>query len=460
MQIVLINAPWKPNHNRCGRWGGRTVSMSKNPPIYLLYAGAVVEERGHHATVIDAGAEEIGLEEVFDRVRLTQPDIAVIETNCASIEADLECARVVKRAGIPLVGLSGTMATTFHSKILNEQSEIDFCLHGEYDYTVASLCNDDWSKIDGISYRTSEGIYVQQKRVYIEDLDALPYPAYHLINRDLYDEIIIQNRPFVQSVESRSCPYNCTFCITHGMFGRKWRAMSPNRVVNEMEHWEHKGIREVFWDGETFTINKKRCKAICNLIVQRGLKIKWSCLARADTVTQDMLKRMANANCVQIRYGFESASQAVLDYVRKGYRVADIINASKWTQDAGILVHGAWMFVPPVETEESAYATMKLAEKTCDTAQFTVCTPYPGTEFYSMCERKGLLLTKDWSAYLASDQSVVKTDVDLRSLVGEAYKGFYGRPLYMAKTALREMRKGTLRKAIRVGAKILRGGFW
>ena len=454
--VVLINAPWKKDYNRCGRWGGRTISSSKNPPVYYLYAGAILEQNGYSVKIIDALAENITLEQLSTRVSRENPKLVVIESNCASVEADLKCAQEMKLIGVPKVGLSGMMATSNHRNLLFNNKFLDFCLLGEYDYIITKLLQtNDYETVDGISYRRNGFMSFGKKLYYEENLDKLPYPAYHLVNNKLYDEIIIQKRPFVQSIESRSCPFNCTFCISHIMFGKKWRAMSAKRIVDEMEYWEDKGIKEIFWDGETFTIDKKRCYEVCRLIKERGLNISWSCLSRVDTVTPKMLSKMVDANCVLIRYGFENANQNILDFVRKGYPVKQNLETSKWTRDVGILVHGAWMFVPPLETEETVKRTIEMAKKTSDTAQFTICTPYFGTDYYKLCKQKGWLLTEDWSKYLASDESVVKSDIDLGEMVKKGYKSFYIRPSYLLGSLRRELQKGTLKNALKIALKII-----
>jgi len=457
--VVLINAPWKQGYNRCGRWGGRTISESVNPPLGFLYAGAVLENHGYSVRVIDALAENFSLEQVTGIVCYLNPKLVVIETNCASIDADVECARVIKTTpvgGVAKVGLCGVMATSNHKQLIRKHGFIDFCVLGEYDYTILKLLEHKfWKHVDGVTYRDSLGIHHGQKTEYIEDLDSLPYPAHHLVDSSLYDEIIIQKRPFVQTVESRSCPYACTFCTSHSMFGERWRSMSAKRIVDEMEYWQNKGIKEVFWDGETFTVNKKRCFEVCRLIKERGLTVSWSCLSRADTVAPRMLKYMADANCILIRYGFENGNQNILDFIGKGYSVETILNASKWSRDVGILVHGAWMFVAPHETEASVNRTIELAKQTCDTAQFTVCMPYAGTAYFDTCKKNGWLLTEDWTQFLASDKSVVKSDLDLGKMVVHGYKSFYLRPSFLTKSIYRELKKGTLRDAIKIGLKVL-----
>lgn len=453
--VVLVNAPWKQGYNRCGRWGGRTISGSRNPPLYFLYAASVLENHGYSVLVLDALAEGLTLDQTSRRVSYYNPLMVVIETNCASIDADVECAKAIKESSISLVGLCGVMATSDHKRLMRRYDFVDFCILGEYDYKILELLERKyWKHVDGISYRDYLGIHYGKKTQYIENMDALPYPAYHLVDSSLYDEIIIQKRPFVQSIESRSCPYNCHFCISHNMFGKKWRAMSAKRIVDEMEYWQNKGINEVFWDGETFTINKRRVINVCALIKERGLTISWSCLSRADTVSPILLRWMRDANCVLIRYGFESANQNILDFIGKGYKIQDIVNASKWTRDVGILVHGAWMFVPPHETEKTITRTIELAKATCDTAQFTICTPYAGTEYFDICKRNGWLLTEDWKEYLASDKSVVQSNIDLGLMVERGYKSFYLRPSILAKSLLRELKKGTLKDALKIGLKV------
>ena len=113
-------------------------------------------------------------------------------------------------------------------------------------------------------------------------------------------------------ITSRGCPYNCVFCSIHVVMGKKWRGRSPENVVDEIEQLVHTyHVKRIDFTDENMTLNKKRMETICDLIVKRGLDIEWYTPngVRADTLDENLLRKMKASGCKKIRVAPESGVQ-------------------------------------------------------------------------------------------------------------------------------------------------------
>jgi radical SAM superfamily enzyme YgiQ (UPF0313 family) len=232
-------------------------------------------------------------------------------------------------------------------------------------------------------------------RPLIQNLDALPFPARDLLPMDKYIPLPNQykRKPVANLMALRGCPYQCTFCSANAVFGCSLRMRSAQRVYDEIKQLvDTYGIREIsFWD-DTLTVNKKWLHELCDLIISNHLDITWSCYARVNTVDLDLLKKMKKAGCWNIFYGIESGNQELLDRIKKGITLDQIRNAVKLTKKAGIEVRGSFMIALPGETPEMAHKTIDFAiELDPDYAQFSITTPYPGTELFEQAKQYGEL---------------------------------------------------------------------
>ena len=231
-------------------------------------------------------------------------------------------------------------------------------------------------------------------------------------------------------MSSRGCPFQCIFCSSSRFFGKKYRTRTTKNVVDEMEYLvsEYKP-RSIEFSDDEFTLNRKRVEEICDEIKSRGLDIGWACSSRVDTISRSLLKKMKRAGCFLIYYGIESGSQRILNFIKKGIRIDQIVKAVRWTKEAGIKALGSFIIGFPDETREEIEETIKFSKKlNLDYAQFSIATPYPGTELYQIAKRNGLLLTNDWSEYTAA-RPVMKmrklSSEELLKIYREAYMKFY-----------------------------------
>ena len=410
MKVYMLNPPYIPHFGRGMRWQDTGRAGTLYYPIWLSYATAVVEQE-YETRLVDAPAWNWSRGDVIEDVKRFKPDLIVMDSSFPSLKNDIEVAEEIKRNCEAKIVLVGPPASQFSDEILSSDG-IDIVARWEYDFTVRDIAkaleeNRDFKDIKGISYKENGKIIHNPNREFTtsEDLDRIPFVSKvykkHLNIRDYYLSSSLY--PEVQIFTGRGCPYLCTFCSwTQTLMGRKYRVRSISNVLDELE-WIQENlpeVKEVFFEDDTFTINKKRVLEFCKEYRKRGLDITWACNARAD-LDYETMKEMKRANCRLLIVGYESGSDEILRNIKKGITVEQIRRFAKDARRAGLLVHGDFIIGLPGETKETIELTRKLIKETKpDILQVSVASPFPGTEFYEWCKENGYLLINDPNEYL------------------------------------------------------------
>ena len=176
------------------------------------------------------------------------------------------------------------------------------------------------SSVRSLIYREGENIVRTPALPINKVLDELPFPAWDLLPDfpDAYVPAIYDfpRGPVATIAASRGCPFHCKFCDT-STFGAKVRAYTPEVVFNMMKHLQDTyGVRHIMFVDDLFLASRVRVTALCNLILESGLKMTWTCTARVDTVKSDLLKLMKRAGCWEISFGLETGSDELLKKMR------------------------------------------------------------------------------------------------------------------------------------------------
>ena len=247
---------------------------------------------------------------------------------------------------------------------------------------------DDLARVRGLIYRDDAGrVRVTPASVTPNELDDLPFPAWDLLPDfpsayplAVYD---YPQGPCATIAASRGCPFHCKFCDT-STFGARVRYYSPQKVFEMMRHLRGRyGVRHVLFVDDLFLASRLRTTELCNLIVESGLEMTWSCAARVDTVKPDLLTLMKRAGCWQISFGLETGSDEMLRKMDKCARVEKSEQAVNWTASAGIRVKGLFMLGYPGETSASIAMTRDFVRRIPMTIMnLTKFTPYPGSPVY------------------------------------------------------------------------------
>ncbi|MAF26363.1 MAG: radical SAM protein [Gemmatimonadota bacterium] len=462
MKVHFVDTPpsvdWTPE-SHITKGGRRFPALSVTGEItysYLnLQAAAVLREAGHEVSCLDCQAEGVTLSEAVDQIRASGPDLVVIYVEQIKIEADRAFVAAVTRDTGIRVGFVGPFVTPMARAVLEECPGVGFALRGEYDESLAEVVeglargDDSWRTVEGISCREEDGSIVEVGDYrHVADLDALPFPAYDLVDLGRYTESVFRSHPAATMITSRGCPYQCVYCwFPQTIYGHRWRSLSPERVVAEMEHLVREfGVREIRLDDDIFELNRKRVLEICRLLKEKDLGVTWSPQCRPDRVDPELLAEMKAAGCSRILYGCESASQEILDKMLKNARVEDIEKATRWTKDAGIDVHNCFIIGFPWDTEDTVRSTIQYAYSlNAEFCQFGIATPLPGTALLKIVEEEGTLVSDgDWSRHDGFSRSAVSFKQlpreRIEELARESYRRYYLRPRYalmMARRALR-----------------------
>jgi len=468
MSVLVINEPFVPDFCRTQRWAARTRGRVLRAPDWLAYATAVLEEAGIPVHLFDFPALGWDKAELRRLVADRQPQYVVLDSTTPSIYSDIECARLCKEAADCMVIFVGPHASALPEETLTlADGAVDVVAIGEYDYTIRDIVLNSHrlGEVPGICWRDGEaGPQRTAPREPIEDLDALPFPAWHHLNLMQYFDGG-KLYPYIDIISGRGCPNGCTFCLwPQVMHGYRYRFRSPENVVDEIQRDIHlcpEVLRggEFFFEDDTFTVNQQRAITICEEILRRSLKITISVNARVDSADLEMFKAMKRAGCRELLVGFESGNQQILDRVRKGITVEQSRRFMELARQAGLDVHGCFVFGLPGETMETIQQTMDFALGLgLHTVQFSGAVPFPGTRYYQHCEEEGWLVASSWKDWLAEGEQagVVRYPGMSQQVINEAVdrglRRFYFRPSYMVNFALRNRNWTDLYRKVR-GAK-------
>jgi anaerobic magnesium-protoporphyrin IX monomethyl ester cyclase len=262
-----------------------------------------------------------------------------------------------------------------------------------------------------LAFKSKGKVIINKPRAPIENLNEIPFPARHLLPLQKYKVNttgLSQNLPITTVITSRGCPNYCIFCDSHTIFGRRFRFRSAENIIAEIEDVIGKyGITQFDFVDDTFTMDKTRVMQFCNMIESKGIKIKWICNARVNTVDFDILKRIKACGCVRVDFGVESGDQQVINNVRKGITLEQVRNAMKMSKAVGLKTMGFFMVGNPLDSKETINKTLKfIKEVDIDYPTFSLSTPYPGTELFQMAKQKGFIRHENWEEYTTTRRDV------------------------------------------------------
>lgn len=445
-KILVINEPFIKDFCRTQRWAARTRGRVLRAPDWLAYCAAVLEKDCFEVKLYDFPANNWDKQKLRKIVREERPDFVVLDSTTPSIYSDIECARICKEESNAKTIIVGPHISALPGETLKiAKGAVDVAAIGEYDYTVRDVVKnvDELNKVQGIAYWQNEGVVLTEQRDLIEDLDSVPFPAWHHLDLMKYFDGS-KLYPYIDIISGRGCPNQCIFCLwPQVMHGTRYRLRSPQNVVDEIEYDIKlcpKVLKggEFFFEDDTFTVDKERAIRICDEILKRGLKITFSVNARADSYDSDMFKMMKKAGCRVLLVGFESADQKILDNVNKNIKVEEMQKFMQAAKKAALEVHGCFVFGLPGETIQTIKKTTDFALSLgLSTLQFSAAVPFPGTEYYQLCKDKGWLKSEDWRDWLREgEQSAVIRYENLESkeidgYVDSALKGFYLKPSFI-----------------------------
>jgi radical SAM superfamily enzyme YgiQ (UPF0313 family) len=433
----------KVSRNSYGHEGAGFMHL---PYVPLASSTSVLEREGYSPIFLDAQAEKKDLRDVLKFVEKNEPDVIIAVINLPSIYGDLNLLKAIKQenSNIKIIGI-GTVCKVLTQEVLKDGIILDYAVCGEPESILPELINrvknsEKVHNVKGIAFLRNGSIIRTPERSLIDDLDSIPFPAYHLMPMDRYKMgsagYICNCAPIYAS---KGCPFQCSYYCPYPLaFGNKIRYRSPANVVAEIEYLVKEfNVEGIVFRDQTFTLNPKHTEKICQLLIEKRLNITWICETRADRVSDSLLKMMKKAGCISVIYGLETGDPKLLYEVGKpGVRLSKFFEAVKMTKKHGMFAHVHVIIGLPGENWRTIKNTlMTLFKLRVDNADFNIVTPYPGTGFFEEVKKEGLLLTEDWSNYTGLDP-VLKTETmssdDLKKAQQYLDHEFrFGAPLYI-----------------------------
>ncbi|SHJ95988.1 Radical SAM superfamily enzyme YgiQ, UPF0313 family [Desulfatibacillum alkenivorans DSM 16219] len=372
--------------------------LAVSPPLGVLYLAAYARDKrpGKDVfTIVDERVYAKTSREWEAYLKDLRPD--VIGFSSMSIEQDqVDYLLPVFKRALPQakIVIGGPLASSSGAGLLDE-ANIDFVVKGEGEIPFTGLLealdgNEDYplDRIAGLAFRDDSGSIIDnppsKNRA---DLDALPYPAYDLINLQDYvgrDRMtpVRTSQLYAPLFTSRGCPYHCIYC--HDIFSGKFRAMSAMRVVDEIEHMINAyGVHEFEVYDDIFNLDKQRVKDISAEIKKRGLE---TCFTfpngvRGDILDRETLEALKDMGTVHMAFAIETASPRIQKVLRKNINLKKIRENISIAADLKIFTWGFLMMGLPQESRRELWKTIWFAASSkLHGAYFFPVVPFEGTE--------------------------------------------------------------------------------
>ncbi len=402
-------------------------------PLGLMYLASSLEKASFKVEMIDASLGRIRpigqqwhygytLDELMEEIKQRAPDIVGIGCFFSMrFPAVLEIAREIKKLNKNAeIIIGGIHPTIFAEQILNEHECFDYVVIGESEHSIVQLHEvlhsgnfEGLGSIDGIAYRSNGSVRCNPKTTFIEDLDSLPFPAYHLLPVEEYmNNKVLRwglgaNRQF-SIITSRSCPNRCTFCSMFLTHGPRWRSRSAENVVDEIEFLiKNNQAREISFEDDNLTFSKKRIISICNGIIDRGLKILWNTPNGVSIkhLDYEILAKMKEAGCDSVNLPIESADENMRNkIIKKHLSEAKIHEVIKACKELDLKANAYFVLGMPGETRESLENNIKLLKKVPLNGMIAFfATPFPGTDLFRWVTEDNMVDRSDLDKIIKGD---------------------------------------------------------
>ncbi|MEW6235205.1 MAG: radical SAM protein [Candidatus Omnitrophota bacterium] len=406
------------------RWGG-TQSWDVFPYNLCLLA-AVLREK-YDVEILDANVDDLSIDAAVERIKSGRYDY--IGITCLAVEYSKsirELSREIKKQ-LPhsLIILGGVYCTLLPEMAMEDEC-IDYCVLGEGEKVLEELlrCIDAHTppeRLDGVAFRTNGAATIRPQQEYISDLDALPLPAYDLVQFEKYayvdDKFSFSNTrdavPVAKIYASRGCPAGCNFCAVESIMGKRFRYRSCESVIKEIELLiDRYGVKEIVFYDDNLIYEKNRAKQLFRKIIERHFDLKFKAANIAVyRLDEEMIDLMKEAGFTNMVFAVESACDRVLQEIMgKPLTTKDIKSKIDYSKKLGFRCAALFVVGNPGETWDEIRRTFAFAEELDVYCHFSIATPLPKTRLYETAVAENYLTSDfDFSAYSGCSKGYILT---------------------------------------------------
>lgn len=381
------------------------------PNITLPYLHALFQRNGVEVAVLEINGEK-------ELEKLVPADLYLIASSIVDCNFERSIANRVRRLFGSRVGIFGTFASSV-PEFFEECA--DFIVKGEIENIAPRIAAGE-----SFSGLVDAG--------FVRDLDALPFPNWDQFDLGCYRyEIISTKGVTLPLLSSRGCTFTCGYCPY--LVNNKYRARTPESVLAEIHYLvERYNVRGISFRDPLFVFNRARSIHMADLLIQSGLNIRFSIESRTDCMDVPLLEKLHAAGLRSMEVGVESYDEEVLrNNSRKPPQKEQQEEIIRRCHRLGIRVIANYTFGLLTDTPEGIGRTIAYAKKLNTFAiQFTVTTPYPGTDFYEKV--KDQIFEKDWEKFNGWTNVFRHPSMSpnqLHALREYAYVSYHLRPRYV-----------------------------
>jgi radical SAM superfamily enzyme YgiQ (UPF0313 family) len=413
-------------------------------PVGLLQLAAYLRDRaGHEVGVFDMQPDVRSPEPVLRALQAFRPEVVGISALSTDARVLHAVAAAVKQARPDLPIMAGGAHPTTYPENTLSPGQVDYVIAGEGElgaaallrYLAGEITRDD---VPNLVVRDDGRLVRNAPAPWIENLDALPFAAYDLLDLEPFYRIprtgvIWARRRYAAVATSRGCPYHCAYC--HQILGKKYRPRSPAHVVTELRQLvERHRIGEIVFVDDMFNLQRERVQELCRLMCEAGLDLKlaFPIGLRGDIMDEETVRALVGAGMFRCMYAVETASPRLQSLIGKNLAIDKVMDIIEVTNRYGVLTHGTFMLGFPSETEAEARATVDLACRSkLATAAFFRVIPFGDTPLVELARQYGAKLPADFECYEFHKSKInisTMTDAVLDRIKKRAYLRFYLNP--------------------------------
>jgi radical SAM superfamily enzyme YgiQ (UPF0313 family) len=414
-------------------------------PLGLLYIAATLKKLGYEVKIHDCAEDDKNLNGLRRLLEDWKPDFVGMSIIITEVEQAVKITKMIreKLQNVPII-LGGPWPSANPEEAL-KTLDADFVVLGEGETTFPQLLEainhrQATAAIHGVVSRTQEKPEVKQPSIMTEkELNALPFPAWELLNHDLYAQKhsmpAVGRRKYMAIITSRGCPYRCAYCF-HAM-GNTYRKRDAQSILAELEELIFNyGFKEFEVIDDCFNLDRNRMQTLLTDIQKRfrGIRLHFPNGLRADMLEPEDAALFKKAGTVSAAFSIETASARLQTMIRKQLNVEKALRAINAFVDSGIYTTGTFMLGFPTETFEEATKTVELACRSkLHRALFLVVTPFAGTELAEMAAdhlkiKYGKMPPRQVNYYSHNINISAMSDTELRTVFRNAHLRFYLNP--------------------------------
>ena len=419
------------------------------PPLALKYAQALLEQDRHFKVeVIDGLINAVSAEAILTVIAQRPFQAVCVEIASPASERGLSLCRHIREKHPKLLIIAvGSDVSERHPVYSAAGDVFDVILRGEFESELNRLLTRIRAGEDLPRIKQHYAAALQQEVFLVENLNKLPLLTWDKTDLARYPYRYPLRLPakilpgYIST--SRGCRHGCSFCSpsVRKSYGKKLRLRSAGQVVEEIEYLQNLGVNVISFEDDDFTGSADHVRSICAGLRLKNIKIKWTCHARIDEVTEDLLQDMKEAGCILILFGVESGAQDVIRLLHKSRSGTDWNTQARETfrhaRSAGIATCALFMVGNLQETRADVQESINLAfQLQPDFIKVHNFTLYPGSQDYKHYGTAPGPFTAPHH-YLQPIINVSRlTDQELKILQKNFYRQFFFRPAFLFKHIL------------------------